>query len=353
MSLFEERVDRVVDFCETKIPGITLTESDDFRLVCYPEHGKTAPLPLFKKQIEEVVYHDEDMSVEEPTCYTIEMEHTKAKLSFTIDNYVHVTHLVDGNKPESRDDFNLHALASRFMPYYVEFSSKKKFAKVNQRYHKRLSHLIYSSRVIVETGSNSQRVSRQLLRKTIRRIRDQPGYRNVKIKKRHCKNIVSKGRFTTPVALSVLKKRFQDASYNKKNFPGLVIRLKDLERYLKNRGIGQSSFVPSDNYIHEDEHPGELEPLTYKYQEDGSEDIDDKQFLESIKNTNDYRRYVGYMGEHNTTFLVFRAGQIICTGSKSEKALFEAYRLLFHLLDECSAANEDNRSMEQKLDSKR
>lgn len=268
----------------------------------------------------------------EKKVFTIEMADTDSVLYFTIDNYVHVTHLYDCQRDGEQCKFNLDSMAINLMPYYVEYSCKKKFAKINLRHYKGLSHLIYGSLVIVETGSDNQQMSTELLARTLQIINQECGYPNIRVKSRRCQNIVANGHLNSPICLNVLKQRFPAAFYDPSVFPGVVVKLRDLERhfntYLNER---ENEMVFTENYVDTDD----------------ESEVDDKEWVEAIKMTDEYE-LLSMGRRYNATFLVFHQSHSISTGCKSERQLLHAFSLLYLLLDKCKD-NSSNQKLELSI----
>jgi TATA-box binding protein (TBP) (component of TFIID and TFIIIB) len=380
MENWQQRRESSVKFStEESLIGNLLTAYEAENLVCYPEKIKEKRRSIRSDTVEEMIIDGEDkkkktrenvcesiypndISLEKKT-FTIQLEGSNSVLDFTIDNYVHVTHLVEDSTNEP-GNFNLDKLATHLNKYHAEYSRTRKFTKVNLRYHNGPSHLIYSSYVIVETGSDNQALSRILLQKTISIIRDECGYPRVKIQNRKCQNIVSTARFNSPISLNVLKQRFPDTIY-KKNFPGVVIKLRDLEFFYSEE---EEYKLQTTKNFKDDDSDREMirqinsrlnlgESSTLMDEEevvvgDGNLNNDIEKWLDSIKNRDDYDILKLIHTEQNTTFLVFDKSQIICTGSKNEKELIYAYSLLYRLLDMCSMNNPKNQRLEKSLSKK-
>jgi TATA-box binding protein (TBP) (component of TFIID and TFIIIB) len=339
MSLpHDERVVQSREFCRSFL-GV---ETND-ELFCAPEYISQNRHHILSQQVDastdasaaaaastaSVTIKNEET---EKKVFTIEMADSDSVLYFTIDNYVHVTHLYNCARPDEQCKFNLDSMAISLMPYYVEYSCKKKFAKINLRHYKGLSHLIYGSLVIVETGSDNQLMSTELLGKTLHIINHECGYPNIRIKRRRCQNIVSNGHLNAPICLNVLKHRFHAAFYDPSVFPGAVVKLRDLERhfnvYLEDR---DNEMVFTGNYVDTDD--------------DG--EIDENEWIEAIKMTDEYELLKMHK-RHNATFLVFHQGHTISTGCKSEKELLHAFHLLYLLLDKCKD-NTSNQKLEHSI----
>ena len=275
-------------------------------------------------------------------------------LHFNVENRVHVTYFVNLHTGKLCT-FNLVALATRLAHYNVEFSCKK-FAKVNLRYLHALSHLLYTSSVLVETGSDNQATSRHYLQHTMRALREECGYPSINICERVCQNIVLTGHVNYHICMLLLGDVFRDA-IKKPHFTGLIIRLVDLERFWANR-LGEDGAAAGE----------EVERYARNYEDDD----DDTEFVAAINargggcaqpqdNNVTTEEIAGALKETEEfatlrtdkplkgTFLVFREGQIICTGLKRVWHAVKAFLLLFRLLELCKGTVAENERRERAL----
>jgi len=326
-------------------------------------------------------------------AFVVKSDSSDMELSFDVQNYVFVVRL--GNRHDTMTGqpfgFNLPHLATCMLPYYVEYS-RKKFAKVNLRYMNGGSHLIYGSAIIVETGSDDTMTSRALLRNTMRILRHDCGYSGLIIKRRICYNIVATGNVNCGLCLNVLRHHFRAASEKKKNFSGVIIKLEDVERHFANRSYYDGALAAATIDVDSDDDGGE-----YAYHPDYvDEEVADRALIDTINdevggcNSSDTPvdvkikmepgveedERIALIDEYveaatssmdfvadatgstvdkkttaateNGTFLIFKEGQIICTGCKSKKRLLAAYQKIYRLLLLCRETPE-NAELEKTL----
>ena len=348
-SVEEAAMTRVEDarrFCSELVPGLTLSEYESAALHCPTEQygavlhrlvdlftvARPAPAPApqgvppaFKK------------------VFTVISDGSSASgaagiLNYMIENYVNVTYFSNGASAEPCQ-FNLVALAKHLIPYFVEYSCRT-FAKVNWRYLWALSHLIYTSFVIVETGSDNQATSRALMANTVRVLRQECGYPSLRIRGRVCQNIVLKGHYNHPIALQRLVALFHDAVYKQDDFAGVIIKLVDLERWFANRdGAFVAEYCAA--YVDEDDDTAFIAEVNGAPSSAGSSSssCDEEELLAVLRQTDEYEKLVPppargqLVRPQNGTFLVFDAGQIICTGCKQERQAHWGFVLIFRLLE--------------------
>lgn len=258
-------------------------------------------------------------------------------MSYMVDNFVNVTDLYQPG--EENGQFNLAAVAQALLGYYVEFSHKK-FAKVNLRYLRGCSHLLYRSMLDVETGSDNQEMSRALLAHTIHLLRTHCGYPRLCIKQRVCQNIVLTGQFSSPISLERLLDLILDA-FQPEDCPGVIVRLADLERWFSKRADYNTDDIPVMATDYTDDASddaafiaeinaqviGENGPTQGVGSSGGG---DEDELLRRLHETDEYAAGIGVA--HNCTFLIFSEGQVICTGCKRERQAHWGYTLVFRML---------------------
>jgi len=352
-----DRVEQARQFYDSLMPGLAPSEYErqalrcpsDFqyevvkRRVCnlYAPHPQQRPQPMspsipavappkFKKVFE--VGFAPLPSGKKPS---------ESMLNYMVENYVNVTEFGDGRGGREERQFNLVALAQSLLGYYVEYSYRK-FAKVNLRYLRGCSHLLYTSFLNVETGSDNQETSRALLAHTVRLLRTKCGYPRLRIRQRVCQNIVLTGHVNYAVSLEKLQDLFLDA-VKPDECPGVIMRLADLERWFENRGQ-ELPPVLSPDYTDEDAADGAfIRALNAEVQDedegpDEAPQADEGELLRRLHDTDEYHNVVGDgKAAHNGTFLVFNEGQIICTGCKRERQAHLGFTLIFRLLEQCKA----------------
>lgn len=292
---------------------------------------------------------------------------TTTVLQFQFANFVTVTYL--GDCVTGLDfSFNLYALAQQLLPYYVEYR-KKKFAKVNLRLQDAGSHMIYGSAIIVESGSDCTSTSKEMLKLTMHILRHQCHYRRLMVQKRMCFNIVATGNVRdadgnqTALCLRVLKHIFPNASYKKDKFSGVIIKLVDVERHLADQDYHSGQDFIGEEYDYAPEYDSDDDDteliaeinrdcektdntdntvplLTRVKPELVEDDIERNATLEEFAQL--------ATKKENGTFLIFKEGQIICTGCKSKRRLLGAYEKIYWLLSQCTCTPE-NLLKEQQL----
>jgi TATA-box binding protein (TBP) (component of TFIID and TFIIIB) len=150
--------------------------------------------------------------------------HINNDLSMTITNTVHSTLLINTvTRQPYRLPLNHLMLNLMFM---APQTNTMRFAKIVQRYGPvfRLTHLMFTTGNVVETGPVSFEVKRQLIFMLVEMMRAL-GLPNVGIGRRVCQNIVSAGMLRFPVRLWVLRARYeQRVTYEPDLFPGATIR---------------------------------------------------------------------------------------------------------------------------------
>ena len=299
--------------------------------------------------------------------FYVKSETNSVILPFEFANFVTVTYL--GHALTGSDyAFNLHALSQQLLPYYGEYR-KKKFAKVNLRLREGGSHMIYGSGIIVESGSSCTRISKQMLRHTIWVLRHHCGYKHLIVQRRACFNIVATGNVCRPnpedpdgpyinqsLCLGVLKHQFPAASYKKDKFSGVIIKLVDVERHFADQAyhegvnMGRSEYVYDARYDSDDDDRETIAQINAEC-DDGAVKREDSQPAEAESRRNDtLEEEFAQLADkkENGTFLIFKEGQIICTGCKSKRRLMEAYDKIYALLVRC-VENEDNLAEERRL----
>ena len=318
--------------------------------------------------------------------FTVAMRGTT--LLVTIENYVHVTYFVNALTGDLCK-FSLRDLATRLLDFYVEYSCKK-FAKVNLRLHDGLSFLLYTSSVLVETGSDNQLLSRRLLQYVVALLRERCGYPHINIRRRKCQNIVATGKLSYRVCMLVLKHRFQ-AAREKEGFSGLVIKHRDLVKFWQARDQGDDGYecVQTRHYVDDEcdddvinliNSVNDRKQMVHVQQQQqvgggaaketgggrtiineyGEEEDEEKAFQRISKLTDEYDQGVGNGNGSgcdatllNGTCIVFPEGQVIWTGCKTDRELVSGMPLLKRLTYLCSELNPENRRMEASLAAQR
>jgi hypothetical protein len=238
------------EFCETMVPSLHLSDYEKEHMHCPSEPVMMYRPPSSQPRIPTGEAEEEQQFKKVFTIGSKKRATGKAIiLNYMIENYVNVTYFFNGLTGE-RCDFNLVSLAKCLIRYCVEYSCKK-FAKVNLRYLHALSHLLYRASVLVETGSDNQATSLRMLAHTTRLLREECGYPHLCIMSRVCQNIVLTGHLNCPIDLEVLAAHFHDATYNKAEFAGVILKLTDLERWFANRGE-PTEFDLAQPYLEED-----------------------------------------------------------------------------------------------------
>lgn len=159
--------------------------------------------------------------------------HINENLSMTITNTVHSTQLIN---TVTRQPYRLplnHLMLNLML--MAPQTNTQRFAKIVQRYGPvfRLTHLMFTTGNVVETGPVSFEVKRQLITMLVEMMRAL-GLSNVGIGLRVCQNIVSAGMLRFPVRLWVLRARFeQRVTYEPDLFPGATIRDPALQTLLE------------------------------------------------------------------------------------------------------------------------
>ncbi len=301
--------------------------------------------------------------------FYVKSSESETVLQFQFANFVTVTYL--GNAATGEDyNFNLHALAQQLLPYYAEYR-KKKFAKVNLRLRDGGSHMIYGSAIIVESGSDCTATSKALLKLTMRILRHQCGYRQLIVQRRCCFNIVATGNVRgadgqqTSLCLGLLKHLFPNASYKKDKFSGVIIKLTDVEKHLSDQAYHAGLDFVGAEYEYAAEYDSDdddsaliaeinsecemVTPPTAPVSHRGNgrrakiekvELLDDDERDAKRNATLEEFAHLATKKE-NGTFLIFKEGQIICTGCKSKRRLLGAYEKIYWLLAQCTATAEN------------
>lgn len=288
------------------------------------------------------------------------------QIQFQFANFVTVTYL--GHALTGEDyAFNSHALINALLPYYPEFR-KKKFAKVNLRLRDCGSHMIYNSGIIVESGSDCMRKSREMLRHLIWLLRHVCGCRHLVVQRRACFNIVATGnvRALAPdgqmrgqsLCLGVLKELFPAASYKKDKFQGIIIKLLDVEKHFAERAYhaglstqGDDEYEYAAEYDSEDDDAAVIAQINAECEE-AVHAVPASAEACAKRNATLEDEFAQLGGkEENGTFLIFKEGQIICTGCKSKRRLLEAYDKIYALLAQCLPTPE-NLAAERRISGK-
>jgi TATA-box binding protein (TBP) (component of TFIID and TFIIIB) len=346
-----ERVEQARRFCESLMPGLAPTAYERQALHCPTDWQYEA----VRRRVCNL-YAPEEQQRPQPRpptrpavavpkfkkVYTVAFASSKSSsvslLNYMVENYVNVADFGDGRGGREERQFNLVALAQSLLGYYVEYSYRK-FAKVNLRYLRGCSHLLYGSFLCVETGSDNQETSRALLAHTVRLLRSQCGYPRLRVRQRVCQNIVLTGHVNYPVSLERLQDLFLDA-VKPEECPGVIVRLGDLERWFANRGQEAPPVLASD-YRDEDADDAAFIQALNAEVEDGSAPQpptpDEAELQQRLHQTDEYHAAAGGGAAHNGTFLVFSEGQIICTGCKRERQAHLGFTLIFQLLEQCKA----------------
>jgi len=322
------------EFCETMVPNLTLSDYEKAHLHCpsdrHPHRSYTHP-----------VNHSSPCNepTPEPLCKKVFTISSKRKggrpsiLNYMIENYVHTTYFYNG-LTGATCAFNIVSLAKCLIKYYVEYSCKK-FAKVNLRLLHGLSHLIYTSSVLVETGSDNQATSLRLLADTVRLLREECGYPHLCIRARVCQNIVLTGHVNCPIDLDRLSALFHKAIYDKEDFAGVIIKLTDLEDWFANRSEA-TEFPLSEAYMGEDDDTAfiaEINSAVVENRPVGGAEAE-KELEQALRMTDEFERHRPKKRQKGT-FLVFAEGQLIFTGCKSEKKAHGGFILMYKLLESC------------------
>src|ERR1700744_4667055 len=235
-----ERLSESHAFCDQFFPGQFASARP-----CRVEREHETPTPQLKSErqrlAEQLRPRLADLARRHREQFHVRSDTSPVVLEFRFANFVTVAYV--GNALTGEDYcFNLHALSRDLLPYYPEYR-KKKFAKVNLRLRDGGSHMIYGSGIIVESGSDCTRTSKQMLRHTMWLLAHVCGYKQLVVQRRACFNIVATGNvcrpdprnpgqlITQPLCLGVLKQLFPAASYKKDKFSGVIIKLVDVERY--------------------------------------------------------------------------------------------------------------------------
>jgi TATA-box binding protein (TBP) (component of TFIID and TFIIIB) len=341
-------------FCQQQLYNFRLSERELLELDCVPVKvcgtslgSPVLPAPAVVSQpLAQELYKK---------AYTVRSEEGTNSLTFYIDNYVHVTYFVNARSGKACH-FSLVALAEFLLPFYAEYWCEK-FAKINLRYLNGLSHLLYPRSVLVETGSDNPHTSRRLLRHTVQLLRERCGYPHLAISKRLCQNIVATGRVDFSISLVALRLRFPalveeqcGEAGKRRRFDGEILRLGKLRKLFPQHDC-QFENDYGDEEDDEEEflasiNEGALLPGDPPLPEMTLEAIMEEELL---KATEEYDQMARGNGAENGTFLVFQEGQIICTGLKSQRALLEAYTLVFRLLLRCKQQDPNNQSLEKSV----
>jgi len=319
-------------------------------------------------------YTPQPLTAEEKKKKIFTMRLYEARMLFIIENYVHVTYFVNALTGDLCK-FSLRDLAHKLLDYYVEYSCKK-FAKVNLRLHDGLSFLLYTSSVLVETGSDNQLLSRRLLQYVIAVLREKCGYPHINIKRRKCQNIVATGKLSYRVCMHVLKHKFT-AAREKEGFPGLVIKHRDLDKFFKNHDKGDTGFecVATDAYVDDDDDDEVIALINSvndrKLMQQQQQQQKQRQasggpiapgfiineYGEAEDEEKAFQRISKLIDEHdprgsaqfNGTAILFGEGQFISTGCKTDEELVQMMPLLMRLTYKCRETKPKNKRREAML----
>lgn len=413
-SLDERRRADSIKFCRTLLNDVRLTKHERDNMRCEPEYHLERRLmhqpyrcriplrPVFdddamqvemiiQPQRQRICYNNMQQLLdalkgsEEKKFFTVGMNRNKNTLRFIVENYVHVTYFVNSLSGELCK-FSLVDLANKLQPYFVEYSCKK-FAKVNMRIHNALSFLLYTSSVLVETGSDNQLLSRLLLQFVVTILREQCGYPHINIKRRKCQNIVATGKLNYNICMNVLKHKFQ-AAREKENFTGLVIKHRDLVKFFQQldgdddgyellktvyyvedgdddgiitqiNGVNDDACMRykvveedlggADSTVINDAEKKALRP-GYIINEYGEEEEEEEAIKRIMRLTDEYDTGVLRGGSRlNGTYILFREGQLISTGCKTDEELETSMPMLMRLTYMCRETDPRNRELEANL----
>lgn len=364
---------------DTDIERALATDDDRMQVEEFQQQQQKHPVEdPYKLQ----TYTPQPLTAEEKKKKIFTMRLHGAHMLFIIENYVHVTYFVNALTGDLCK-FSLRDLAHKLLDYYVEYSCKK-FAKVNLRLHDGLSFLLYTSSVLVETGSDNQLLSRRLLQYVIAVLREKCGYPHINIKRRKCQNIVATGKLSYHVCMHVLKHKFT-AAREKDGFAGLVIKHRDLDKFFQNHDKGDTGFecVPTDAYVDDDDDDEVIalinsvndRKLVQQQQQaaekqrqalsgggsGGSTTITPGFIINEYGEEEDeekaFQRISKLIDEHdprssaqlNGTAILFKEGQFISTGCKTDKELVQMMPLLMRLTYKCRECKPKNRRQEAML----
>ena len=270
---------------------------------------------------------------------TIKHETKPLHLKIRIDNYVFVTYLCNKNEPRKRCKINLLDMAAKTLAFGTQHS-RNKFAKNDLRYRWG-SHLVFESGVLIETGCTSSLLAAKLLEHTMNIFKYVCGYLNIGIWERRCENVVATGCINFGICLELLKDRYHYVTYEKANFAGAIICIKDINAHKTNTS-SEDEFV---NY--EKNHANVAEEYNRKYNHVGNEaeqrehdyihgqPPSSNQPYEVTYDECDMLHILRSHKEKNVKALVFPGGRVICVGNKSREGVIESFSELFPILESC------------------
>lgn len=376
-SEHQKRCDDAVRFCSEVVTDVRLTKYERDHMRCEPEYFREARRRALGDQVQQcggnrpttvpppLSYRPQPLTADEKKKKVFTVRYKEQKMLFIIENYVHVTYFVNALTGDLCK-FSLCDLGTKLLDYYVEYSCKK-FAKVNLRLHDGLSFLLYTSSVLVETGSDNQVLSRRLLQYVVALLRERCGYPHINIKRRKCQNIVVTGKLSYDICMNVLKHKFP-AAREKEGFAGLVIKHRDLVKFFQTRDNGDTGYecVATDAYQDEDDDSDVIAQInqvndcrqmtqqvakqtkgTTIINEYGEEEDEEAAFQRITKLTDEHDPRSSQA--LNGTDIVFGAGQFISTGCKTDAELVSMMPLLMRLTLMCSESSAENRRMEAAL----
>ena len=306
---------------------------------------------------------------------------SKSVLRILIENYVYVTYLFNKHTRELYK-FNLLDMGTRCIPYGIQGTTTK-FAKNDIRYLHGGSNLIFTSSVVVETGSTNPVIASKLLEHTINILRNECGMNSIAIKDRRCQNVVATGSLNFAICLNVLKYTFPYVVYNKSHFAGAVIKIVDIKPLLSTKNGGGSSF----NYNSRTEDDID-DFIYYEKDEDLMKGVIPEHLVKSNDNHQKSSSYTSSSTNHeniqsneegggskastsstgvvyeddvdgdiftqdekedHVAALVFPQGQVICVGSNSRDCVIRSYVKLYQILEHCRDTPENLRLERQLL----
>ncbi len=316
------------------------------------DFSRNVKLNMMKLLLPSEPITDKDMIRE---IITIRHETKPLQMSVRIDNYVFVSYLCNKNDPRKRCKINLQDMAAKTLVFGIQHS-RNKFAKNDLRYRWG-SHLVFESGVLIETGCTSTLLAAKLLEHTMNIFRYVCGYYNIGVWERKCHNVVATGNLNFGLCLELLKDRYPYVVYEKKNFAGAIIRIKDINAFREmNGGNGQNNHNGStildniDEFLnYEKNYPNVAEEYNRRYNNIGSESEQRERDLiqSNLSHGNNGVQYeVTYdeydmlhilrgQKEKNIKALVFPGGRVICVGSRSREGVIESYTELFPILESC------------------
>lgn len=297
---------------------------------------------------------------------TIKHENKALTMKILIENYVFATYLCNKNEPRKRCKINLLDMAAKCLMFGVQYS-KNKFSKNDLR-NRWGSHLIFESGVLIETGTTDPLLAAKLLEHTMNIFKYVCGYHNIGIWERRCQNVVATGSLDDGVCLELLKVRFPFVKYEKKNFAGAIICIKDIDGTMT--AYEESNSITVDEFTnYEKNYVNVADKYNRKYNNIGSEaEQKERDQIQSFLASNNATIGASYEVTYdefdmlhvlrgnkdtNVKALIFPRGRVICVGNKSREGVIASYAKLFPILESCRCTPENMRAEKNIIQKRR